>query len=90
MATFRTHKQTVAQIYLDEAKLLQANIDQCKTIVQNIGNRYNESPKEEYLTKQENLLTEINHDQHRLETCVAISNWLLGKNTAAEDDEDEL
>lgn len=87
MQTFSTHKQTIAKIYTDEAQLLEANIAQCKDLIQRIVIQFNENPQEWHLTKQNNLSIEIETDQRRLDTCMAISNWLLGKNIEIDDDD---
>jgi hypothetical protein len=78
MNTFATHKQTIAKIYTDEAKILDINIAQLKNVVQHLREEYSKNPKDEYLQREKNYSTEIENDQRRLDTCMAISNWLLG------------
>ena len=87
MKTFTTHKQTIAKIYTDEAKLLEINITQCKELIQRLVVKYKEDPQEWHLTRQNNLSIEIETDQRRLETCMAISNWLLGISIETENDD---
>ena len=86
MKPFATHKQTIAKIYTDEAKLLEVNIAQCKELIQRLVVKYNEDPQEWHLTQQNNLSIEIEKDKRRLESCVAISNWLLGITIETEND----
>ena len=88
MNNFSIHRQTVAKIYTDEAKLLEINIAQCRNLIQNITEKYNKNPQEWHLTAQNNISTEIENKQRRLETCISISNWLLGKNIETDDDDD--
>lgn len=87
MKPFATHKQTIAKIYTDEAKLLEINIAQCKELIQRLVVKYKEDPHEWHLTRQNNLSIEIETDQRRLETCIAISNWLLGIPIGTENDD---
>ena len=49
--------------------------------------KYNEDPQEWHLTQQNNLSIEIEKDKRRLESCVAISNWLLGITIETENDD---
>jgi len=87
MNTFATHKQTIAKIYTDEAKILEINIAQLKHVVQHLREEYSKNPKDEYLQREKNYSTEIENDQRRFDTCMAIGNWLLGKTIKNEDDD---
>ena len=87
MNNFSTHKQIIAKIYTDEAKILEINILQLKNVVQRLREEYSKNPKDEYLQREKNYSTEIENDQRRFDTCMAISNWLLGTTIKNENDD---
>jgi hypothetical protein len=81
MQKFNKHKVMLAKSYADEVDVLRESIDQSRQSIMTLCALYKTDPRDEYKKQEAILSIQIDKDCRRMDSCLALSSWLLGSDT---------